>query len=70
MRSCQTALQPGVVIVGFYYDVESGRKDLAARGRGRGHECFDIPVPRDGGIQDLLTVAESGIEPHLVSWSP
>ncbi|MBI0301185.1 recombinase family protein, partial [Streptomyces sp. PRKS01-29] len=60
VRSCQTALQPGVVIVGFYYDVESGRKDLAARGHGRGHERFDIPVPRDGGIQDLLAVAESG----------
>ncbi|QDL71034.1 hypothetical protein DNK48_18365 [Streptomyces malaysiensis subsp. malaysiensis] len=35
VRSCQTALQPGVVIVGFYYDVESGRKDLAARTRAR-----------------------------------
>ncbi|WP_164492530.1 recombinase family protein [Streptomyces sp. CNQ-509] len=48
------------MIVGFYYDVESSRKDLAARGQGRGHERFDIPVPRDGGIQDLLSAAESG----------
>ncbi|MEU3962941.1 recombinase family protein [Streptomyces buecherae] len=60
VRSCQSSLPPGVVIVGFYYDVESGRKDLATRGHGRGHERFDIPVPRDGGIQDLLAVAESG----------
>jgi hypothetical protein len=60
VRSCQSTLPPGVVIVGFYYDVESGRKDLAARGHGRGHERFDIPVLRDGGIQDLLAAVESG----------
>ncbi|WP_369201602.1 hypothetical protein [Streptomyces sp. PU-14G] len=60
VRSCQSVLPPGVVITGFYYDVESGRKDLAARGHGRGHERFNIPVPRDGGIQELLSLAESG----------
>ncbi len=64
VRSCQSILPPGVVIVGFYYDIESGRKDLAARGHGRGHERFDIPVPRDGGIQDLLALAETG-EPRF-----
>ncbi|WP_199537143.1 recombinase family protein [Spongiactinospora gelatinilytica] len=40
-----------------FYDIESGRKDLSARGLGRGHERFAIPVPRDGGIQDLLAEA-------------
>ena len=63
VRSCRSVLPPGVVIVGFYYDIESGRKDLAARGHGRSHERFDIPVPRDGGIQDLLAEAESGKPP-------
>lgn len=38
-----------------FYDVESGRKDLDDRGYSRAHEQFDIPIPRDGGIQDLLT---------------
>jgi resolvase-like protein len=37
----------------FLYDIETGRQDLAARGRGRAHEQFAIPVRRDGGIQDL-----------------
>ncbi len=45
------------MIVAHFYDVESGRKDLAARG----HERFNIPVPRDGGIQDLLSEATQGI---------
>ena len=37
--------------------MESGRKNLDDRGGSRAHEQFDIPVPRDGGIQDLLTEA-------------
>src|SRR6266542_2143737 len=54
LRACQAALPSTAVIVVRFYDVESGRKDLHARGQGRGHERFDIPVRRDGGIQDLL----------------
>jgi len=40
--------------VAHFYDIESGRKDLDARQVGHAHERFDIPIPRDGGIQDLL----------------
>ncbi len=58
LNKCREALPDQVVIVAHFYDIESGRKDLAARGRGRGHERFVIPVPREGGIQDLLTEAE------------
>jgi DNA invertase Pin-like site-specific DNA recombinase len=47
------------VIVAHFYDIESGRKDLDQRGHGKAHEQFDIPIARDGGIQDLLTEAES-----------
>ncbi|MGW7007307.1 recombinase family protein [Streptomyces sp. NPDC054933] len=47
------------MIVAHFYDVESGRKDLDARGRGRAHEQFAIPIPRDGGIADLLAEAGS-----------
>jgi site-specific DNA recombinase len=58
LNKCREALPDQVVIVAHFYDIESGRKDLAARGQGRGHERFVIPVPREGGIQDLLVEAE------------
>jgi site-specific DNA recombinase len=57
LRKSRAALPPNWVIVAHYYDVESGRKDLDQRGRGTAHEQFDIPIPRDGGIQDLLEAA-------------
>ncbi|GAA2141631.1 recombinase family protein [Actinomadura napierensis] len=57
LNNCRTALPDQAVIVAHFYDVESGRKKLAARGRGHGHERMAIPVPRDGGIQDLLEEA-------------
>jgi site-specific DNA recombinase len=57
LSNCHPALPPGGVIVAHFYDVESGRKDLDTRGRGHAHEQFDIPIPRDGGIQDLLAEA-------------
>jgi len=46
------------VVVAHFYDIESGRKDLAERGRGHAHEMFQIPIPRDGGITDLLEEAK------------
>jgi hypothetical protein len=57
LNTSKTALPAGAVIVAHFYDIESGRKDLDLRGRGRAHEQFDIPIPRDGGIQDLLAEA-------------
>lgn len=54
LNSCRAVLPDQAVIVAHFYDIESGRKQLAARGRGRGHQHMAIPVPRDGGIQDLL----------------
>jgi DNA invertase Pin-like site-specific DNA recombinase len=47
------------MIVAHFYDTESGCQSLADRGHGTGHEQLDIPIPRDGGIQDLLAEAES-----------
>jgi site-specific DNA recombinase len=58
LSSCQRMLPDKAVIVCNFYDVESGRMDLDARGRGNLHELFDIPIPRDGGIADLLAEAE------------
>ena len=57
LRACRDVLPPHAVIVAQFYDVESGRRDLAHRGRSRRHEGLDIPVRRDGGIQDLLDEA-------------
>lgn len=57
LRACADALPDTAVIVAHFYDMESGRTDLADRGRGHAHELFQIPIPRDGGIQDLLEEA-------------
>lgn len=57
LNNCRGVLPDHALIVAHFYDIESGRKELAARGRGRGHENMVIPVPRDGGIQDLLEEA-------------
>src|SRR5205807_21110 len=53
-RQLPRALPVASVIVAHFFDVESGRKDLTGRGRSSAHERFDTPVPRDGGIGDLL----------------
>lgn len=58
LRASQLVLPADALIVAHFYDIESGRKDLAARGRGTAHEQFTIPIPRDGGIQELLAEAE------------
>ena len=58
LGSSQRALPEDGLIVAHFYDVESGRMDLDARGGGHAHEQFDIPITRDGGIQDLLAEAE------------
>lgn len=55
--NCRSSLPEAWVIVATFYDVESGRMELDQRGRGTGYERFDIPIPRDGGIADLLAEA-------------
>jgi DNA invertase Pin-like site-specific DNA recombinase len=57
LGGAKTALPESWVIVAHFYDVESGRLDLDARGRGTGYQRFDIPIARDGGIADLLDEA-------------
>jgi site-specific DNA recombinase len=58
LRASQAVLPEEAVIVAHFYDVESGRKELADRGHGHAHEQFQIPIPRDGGLADLLEEAE------------
>ena len=55
--NCRTILPEAWAIVAVFFDVESGRMELERRGRGTDYERFDIPIPRDGGIADLLAEA-------------
>lgn len=48
--------EAGGRIVAHYYDIESGARTYATRGSGN-LAGFDIPIPRDGGLQDLLADA-------------
>lgn len=57
LGNCKTAIPESWVIVAHFYDVESGRMELEARGHGTGYERFDIPIARDGGVADLLDEA-------------
>ncbi|MGC7102054.1 recombinase family protein [Amycolatopsis lurida] len=59
LSNCKAAIPESWVIVIHVYDVESGRMELDARGRGGNYERFDIPIARDGGIADLLEEAAS-----------
>jgi site-specific DNA recombinase len=58
LENSRNALPPGFVIVAKFYDVESGRNTVERRGTGTAHRQFDIPIPRDGGIADLLAEAK------------
>ena len=57
LARCREALPSWCVIVVFFWDVESGQIDLDRRGHGNAHDGLTIPVPRDGGIADLLAEA-------------
>ena len=59
--SCETIVKPlGDTIVAHYWDVESGRKFLDVRGQGSDAARFNVTVPRDGGIKDLIHDAATG----------
>jgi site-specific DNA recombinase len=57
LARCRAALPPYCVIVAFFWDVESGRTDLDLRGHSDAYQLFNVPVPRDGGVDDLLEEA-------------
>ncbi|MFF4502998.1 recombinase family protein [Streptomyces sp. NPDC001401] len=57
LHTSKSAIPASWAIVCHFYDVESGRLELDARGRKTGYERFDIPIARDGGITDLLEEA-------------
>jgi hypothetical protein len=57
LARARAAMPPGFVIVAHFFDIESGRMELAQRGQGDAYAQFDIPIPRDGGINELMTEA-------------
>ena len=60
LANCEKAVaEAGGRIVAHFYDVESGAMRLDARGSGKGLVGFDIPIPRDGGLVDLIEEASS-----------
>lgn len=59
LAACERALEPsGGEIVARYWDIESGRKALAERGRGA--EAPAVAGPREGGLNDLLEASGNG----------
>lgn len=59
--ACQDGVaRIGGEIVAYYYDIESGGLGFNARGSGKAVSAFDIPIRRDGGLQDLLEEARYG----------
>jgi site-specific DNA recombinase len=59
--SCEAVVKPlGDTIVAHYWDIESGRKYLDVRGNGADGSRFNVSVPRDGGITDMIRDAATG----------
>jgi site-specific DNA recombinase len=58
---CNEALKPiGEKVDVAFWDVESGRKALAERGRGGRDWTGEVEVPRAGGLPELLAAADAG----------
>jgi DNA invertase Pin-like site-specific DNA recombinase len=61
LAKCNEVLGPIGEKVGVtYWDVESGRKALEDRGKGRRDWTAEVKVPRLGGLPELLVAAETG----------
>ncbi|MFJ6572274.1 hypothetical protein ACIQNU_33195 [Streptomyces sp. NPDC091292] len=76
LHNSKSALPEAWVIVCHFYDVESGRLELDARGRKRNHERFDIPrvrrqalpAPQPGQGGEGRHEDTTGTQPRV--WSP
>ena len=61
LRTCNEALAPiGEKVGSTYWEVDSGRKELADRGRGRRDWTEVVAVPRVGNLNKLLADAAAG----------
>ena len=62
LRKCEEeAAQHHHAVVAHYWEVESSRTPLELRGtKNTDWSNFNVPIPRDGGIQELIRDASSG----------
>jgi site-specific DNA recombinase len=61
LRSCTEGVERlSGEIVAHYYDVESGSSGMGVRGNVGKLSGFEIPIPRDGGLPELIEEARSG----------
>jgi site-specific DNA recombinase len=61
LGKCDQVLEPiGEKVTVTFWDVESGRKALGERGKGKQDWTGKISVPRSGGLPELLACAERG----------
>ena len=44
----------GGELIAFYWDIESGRKNLSDRGKGADGDRFAVGLQRDGGLPNSL----------------
>jgi DNA invertase Pin-like site-specific DNA recombinase len=66
VRSVQEKAPEGSFIAAWFWDIESGGGDIEQRGRSTAHERFEVGIPRDGGLADLLAEA-SGPNPRFAA---
>lgn len=62
LAEASALLAPGEAFVGHFWDVESGMLGLDERSQGSPEDYarLGVPVPRDGGLRELLEWAERG----------
>jgi site-specific DNA recombinase len=61
LSNCREAVERiGGEIIAHYYDIESGAMRFGERGSGKSLRGFAIPIPRDGGLPELLAEAREG----------
>jgi DNA invertase Pin-like site-specific DNA recombinase len=59
--ACERAVRTaGGELTAFYWDIESGRKNLSDRGNGADGDRFAVRLRRDGGLPQLLETAANG----------
>ncbi|MGI5337746.1 recombinase family protein [Streptomyces sp. CA-181903] len=62
-------LMPGEDFTAYFWDVESGMLPPELRGLGSQemYDALDVPIPRDGGLQDLVERAEQMGVTHVLA---
>jgi site-specific DNA recombinase len=59
LRESRDKLLPGMYIAAYFWDIESGGLDIEDRSQTSSWEQFDVGIPGDGGLAELLAEARS-----------